>query len=785
MTRIVWLPTSASALRSRWPDVAMYATAVAVVGVCYSGLFAGFSFLGPLSIAAAGSALFAVAGAWLGLAQELMLFVGLAGFVVCAEVVLFPSDLAHGFAVAHATAALIGALDGGWARMLSVTPPVAPRPDLLVMPLMVSWASGFLSVILTLGTDGTLTPAVPVLGSFAAALALTGGLPGTHLVLGGVLITLLAVLGVMRGIRGGRLASAPAIWAGTHAGAPVAVAGRRAWYPHVVRRLAVACAVIAFVAGAGALAGRSVAGGSVGTRVSAASLIHAPLQVGGFLSPMVALRGQLLAHSPRPLFKLQLLGGPGTVQPFQPLRIRVASFGHFNGVLWTSRGTFPVTGGALVGAPTLAHPVRLTEHILIVGTSGPYLPVVGWPLQINVVGPIAWGQVGYESGSGTLVTSGQLRPGLSYDVIAETTTTSSVPANAKPGPLTILGADLRGSVALSQQEGTLVRRWIAGQRYPYLKLQAIARRLRALPYTLKAPPGESTAAMRQLLSGAEPADDGYDEQHVAAFTLIAQWLGYPARIAVGYLAPRPRDGVYTVTAADARAWSEVYFTGYGWVPFDPTYPILNHARKAPRLPEGPALAPGAASSPTSPTPAPTPVLVPSASPVPQVLLNRATSSGLLIWLTAVAGAALAAAGLWVTARWGRVAVAKARLRARRRRGTPSQQVTGAWQEAMDRLTELGAGFTTTMTASDMVGHAQKFPPADTEAVAGILRALAVAQTRAVFAPGGCEPGTAVQAWRNERRLVRALYPRRLSWRRLRALFDPRPVRGLGGSGVSS
>jgi hypothetical protein len=32
----------------------------------------------------------------------------------------------------------------------------------------------------------------------------------------------------------------------------------------------------------------------------------------------------------------------------------------------------------------------------------------------------------------------------------------------------------------------------------------------------------------------------------------------------------PFSGYYTVRALDAHAWTEVYFSGYGWVPFDPT-----------------------------------------------------------------------------------------------------------------------------------------------------------------------------------------------------------------------
>jgi hypothetical protein len=47
-------------------------------------------------------------------------------------------------------------------------------------------------------------------------------------------------------------------------------------------------------------------------------------------------------------------------------------------------------------------------------------------------------------------------------------------------------------------------------------------------------------------------------------------LGIPARVAAGFVPGRYRDGVWQVTDHDAHAWVEVWFEGYGWLPFDPT-----------------------------------------------------------------------------------------------------------------------------------------------------------------------------------------------------------------------
>jgi hypothetical protein len=55
---------------------------------------------------------------------------------------------------------------------------------------------------------------------------------------------------------------------------------------------------------------------------------------------------------------------------------------------------------------------------------------------------------------------------------------------------------------------------------------------------------------------------------------MARSLGIPARVAVGY-APTASDGDgrYTVREANAHAWAEVYFPGYGWQIFESTKSI--------------------------------------------------------------------------------------------------------------------------------------------------------------------------------------------------------------------
>lgn len=81
--------------------------------------------------------------------------------------------------------------------------------------------------------------------------------------------------------------------------------------------------------------------------------------------------------------------------------------------------------------------------------------------------------------------------------------------------------------------------------------------------------------------------EGYCDYYSSAFVIMARTLGIPARWVKGYssgmlpieeeLAGIPIEeidpnqaGIYTVRNADAHSWAELYFEGYGWMPFEPT-----------------------------------------------------------------------------------------------------------------------------------------------------------------------------------------------------------------------
>jgi transglutaminase-like putative cysteine protease len=64
---------------------------------------------------------------------------------------------------------------------------------------------------------------------------------------------------------------------------------------------------------------------------------------------------------------------------------------------------------------------------------------------------------------------------------------------------------------------------------------------------------------------------GYCQHFAGAMALMLRYLGIPSRVAAGFTSGKyDGSGTWTVTDHDAHAWVEVWFRGYGWLPFDPT-----------------------------------------------------------------------------------------------------------------------------------------------------------------------------------------------------------------------
>jgi transglutaminase-like putative cysteine protease len=110
----------------------------------------------------------------------------------------------------------------------------------------------------------------------------------------------------------------------------------------------------------------------------------------------------------------------------------------------------------------------------------------------------------------------------------------------------------------------------AGAETPYARALALETYLRSFPYDLEvARPPEGRDVADYFLFDLQR---GYCDYFASAMVVMARSVGIPARLAVGYAMGHYyfQRGAYVVTEKDAHAWPELYFPGYGWIPFEPT-----------------------------------------------------------------------------------------------------------------------------------------------------------------------------------------------------------------------
>ncbi len=110
-----------------------------------------------------------------------------------------------------------------------------------------------------------------------------------------------------------------------------------------------------------------------------------------------------------------------------------------------------------------------------------------------------------------------------------------------------------------------------GATTDYAKALALQKWFRSdggFEYSLEQRPGSGMDLLADFLT-----DDrvGYCEQFAAAMATMGRVLDIPSRVVVGFLDGTTQpDGRVLYTTDDRHAWPEMYFSGLGWVRFEPT-----------------------------------------------------------------------------------------------------------------------------------------------------------------------------------------------------------------------
>jgi len=427
---------------------------------------------------------------------------------------------------AQSSAGGLAALRDGIPRLLTAPRPAPPTPELLLPGALVCVLVGlWVGARSTRPGGGLFAPLVGGAALYLGGALLTAGQADRH----GVIAVLLVVVGT-------------ATWAVTE---------RRS--SRSVQRLAVVGSAVA---------------ASVVVAASAAALL---LPSGEAFEPRRLVTPPPLPLVERnPLPRLGALAGQDRVlfrHTAGARRLHLVALTAFDGSAWQAGAVYRPPG--VVGPDTLPAGGRrstVTTDVVIEALDGPWLPAPGLPEAVSGV------DVRVDADSGSLVLTGGARAGLRYQVRGLVDT--PIDADLAVAPVPAVAAYLRVP-RLPFLFADFAQRTVQGAGTPFeqaVLIESAVRQGRRIDPS--APAGSSYARLETFLFGRlgqAGAQAGTSEQFATAFAVLARAAGLPTRVVFGFGPGQAQpDGTRVVRGRDALAWPEVYFSGAGWVPFDPS-----------------------------------------------------------------------------------------------------------------------------------------------------------------------------------------------------------------------
>lgn len=289
----------------------------------------------------------------------------------------------------------------------------------------------------------------------------------------------------------------------------------------------------------------------------------------GSISPFATLKGQLTRTTPMDLLKVKITGRKsGAANPFY-LRVNVLPI--FTGDGWrpaSSNGaTEQVGAGGLANNPPFGASAdqSFTAQMSVLGMTG-NPAVFAVPTALDGLDNARWSQ------QDQLVVGAQVSSGQTY----RETVTQPEPtvAELRAAPEDNQDPALAEWMALPKipsQVSRLVSRLTRPGEGPYQRARAISDYFvdpaNGFQYSLATTHGDSGSDLVDFLTNKS----GFCQQYAAAMAVMLRLANVPSRVVLGYTHGVPSAlGTFTVTTNDAHAWVEAYFSGVGWVPFDPT-----------------------------------------------------------------------------------------------------------------------------------------------------------------------------------------------------------------------
>jgi transglutaminase-like putative cysteine protease len=457
------------------------------------------------------------------------------------------------------------------------------------------------------------------------------------------------------------------------------------------------------------------------------------------LNPFVSIKGDLLTLRDEEALRY-------TTDDTAPDYLRMVTLDAFNGSDWTFA---PLDSNVSAGGPLTplagltdlqasGVPSRPTQtSISVTGLRNKWLPLPYPYTQVDGLD----GSWRYDQASGVVFTNNgdSFREayevaGLHLDPTVEQLQSAAPAAGTVPARYLLLPA---GIPAIVQQTAVSIT---AGKTSDFDKALALQNYFldpaNGFRYSLEVPQTKANPIAAFLTNKV-----GFCQQYAGTFAVMARMLGLPTRVDVGFTqGSKASDGSgWVVTLRNAHAWPEVYFSGIGWVRFEPTPGGVNAVgisgpAYAPQ--RGPSFAPGPGQHDTEHG-SPTTKLVnrdardAAAATSPEQAAATPVPTDSFPWRRVLAGVLLVALAIapWATAQVRR----RHRLGHRiARRWGHGPAVIAAWEEVADVARDLRLPWPVSRTPRGTLRWLRSLPVDATDVEAASRLVQAVEQVR--YAP---------------------------------------------------
>jgi hypothetical protein len=648
----------------------------------------------------------------------------------------------------------------GWKQLLTISLPVGDYQALLVPALVLVFGGTVVGLTLALRARYAELAVLAPIAVFLVATAFGPRFPDQPLA--GPLALLVAVLLWLVWFRWYRRRASIRHLAAQSSDRPVADTGFSGL------RTVVSAVVILAIAAAASVVAAGVVPPSVDRTVLRTAL-EQPFDPRDYVSPLSGFRRYWQTPAVDDVL-LQVTGLP------EGGRIRVATLDTYDGVVYAV-GSSAVSSlsGSFTRVPSTVDQSRVEGEQVSVGVTvrdytGVWLPTVGKLESVAFAGSDATklrDAFYYNDTSGTAAIVSGLAAGDSYTVDA---VVPEQPTNAQLASLEPGSASVPSPRNVPEELTAKLDEYTTGIDGAGRRLVAMLAGLATDGYISHGvgddePPSRSGHAADRIAElVSSPRMIGDAEQYAVAAALMADDLGFPSRVVVGFV---PTSD--TVTGSDISAWIEVNTAEYGWVTIDPNPEVREIPEEDPQDNAQVARPQTIVPPPVvedeqfdrQSTPESQQELPPDLNPVLEVLLAVAKGVGIALLVLAI-----------ILAPFVFVIVAKIRRRRLRRRAPDVlQRISGGWQEFEDSVVDHGLSPSASATRSEVA------------AIAGGVQSqvLAAVADRAIFAPDAPLESDADSVWRAVDELQASLDTGLTRWQRLRARIS---LRSLGGYSVS-